>query len=294
MEQAALDRVSTSAPAPGAPEHPSPTEPAVSAAAPAEAAGAGWFTWLVGGLVPAVFLVLWETAARSGWISARLFPPPTEVAATIYGLARTGELWLHLWATSYRVALGLGLGVAVATVLGALTGYSTAAKRLLDPSIQGLRAIPSLAWVPLFILWLGIFETSNVTLIAVGVSFPVYFNLAGAIHNVDRKLVEVGRMYRFSGIEMVRYVLLPAALPTYVIGLRSGLALGWMFVVQAELMGASEGLGYLLIDGQMFSRPATIIAAIVLFAIAGKSTDALLALVLRRWLNWQDSFKREI
>jgi sulfonate transport system permease protein len=101
-------------------------------------------------------------------------------------------------------------------------------------------------------------------------------------------------MYRFSGIEMVRYVLLPAALPTYVIGLRSGLALGWMFVVQAELMGASEGLGYLLIDGQMFSRPATIIAAIVLFAIAGKSTDALLAVVLRRWLNWQDSFKREI
>lgn len=291
MEQVALDRVSPSAPAPGAPEQPSAAEPAASGAAAPAAAGPGWFTWLVGGVVPAVFLVLWETAARSGWISARLFPPPTEVAATIYGLARTGELWLHLWATSYRVALGLGLGVAVATVLGSLTGYSTVAKRLLDPSIQALRAIPSLAWVPLFILWLGIFETSKVTLIAVGVSFPVYSNLAGAIHNVDRKLVEVGRMYRFTGVEMVRYVLLPAALPTYVIGLRSGLALGWMFVVQAELMGASEGLGFLLIDGQMFSRPATIIGAIVLFAICGKSTDALLALVLRRWLNWQDSFK---
>jgi sulfonate transport system permease protein len=98
-------------------------------------------------------------------------------------------------------------------------------------------------------------------------------------------------MYRFSGLELVRYVLLPAALPTYYLGLRNGLGLGWMFVVAAELMGASEGLGYLLIDGQMTGRPATILAAIVLFATVGKLSDALLAVVGRRFLYWQDAFK---
>jgi sulfonate transport system permease protein len=293
MEQAALDRVtpvvpSTPAPEKGlsAPELSVEGEPSAEQGPPKTR-----FNWIVGGIAPVLFFALWELAARTEWISSRLFPPPTAVAQTILALGQSGELWQHVWTTGYRVVLGFVFGVAAGTVLGALTGYSSVAKRLLDPSLQALRAIPSLAWVPLFILWLGIFETSKVTLIAVGVFFPVYLNLAGAIHNVDRKLVEVGRMYRFSGVELVRYILLPAALPVYVIGLRNGLGLGWMFVVAAELMGASEGLGFLLVDGQMTGRPATIMAAIVLFAIAGKITDGLLAWLSTRLLRWQDSFK---
>ena len=139
----------------------------------------------------------------------------------------------------------------VATVLGAAAGYSPLVRRLLDPSLQALRAIPSIAWVPLFVLWLGIFEASKITLIAVGVFFPVYLGVMGAIQSVDRKLVEVGRAFRLSDVAMVRRILLPAVLPAYVISLRSGLGLGWMFVAAAELLGASEGLGYLLIG-----RPA--------------------------------------
>jgi len=249
------------------------------------------WAWAVGAIVPALVFAGWELVARLDWIPTQLFPPPSVVAVTVLALARSGELWVHASTTLWRVALGFGFGVAAGTGLGALTGYSAGARRVLDPTLQALRAIPSIAWVPLFILWLGIFETSKVTLIAVGVFFPVYLNLAGAIAGVDRKLVEVARVYRFSGWQLVRQVLLPAALPTYVIGLRSGLGLGWMFVVAAELMGASEGLGFLLIDGQQTGRPATIIAAIVLFAILGKFTDWLLALAGARFLRWQDAFK---
>ena len=128
----------------------------------------------------------------------------------------------------------------------------------------------------MFILWLGIFETSKVALIAVGVFFPIYLGVTGAILSVDRKIVEVGRIFRLNGFAMIRRILLPAVLPAYVISLRSGLGLGWMFVVAAEFMGASEGLGYLLTDGQQLGKPAQIVAAIIVFAILGKVTDWLI------------------
>jgi len=156
--------------------------------------------------------------------------------------------------------------------------------------LQALRSIPSIAWVPLFILWLGIFEAAKVTLIAVGVFFPVYLNLMAGIEAVDRRLVEVGRVYRFSAWRLIWRILVPATLPGYVTGLRSGLGLGWMFVVAAEIMGASKGLGFLLIDGEQTGRPALIIAAILLFAVLGKLTDMALLLAGRRALAWQDSF----
>ena len=166
-------------------------------------------------------------------------------------------------------------------------------RRLLDPTLQALRSIPSIAWVPLFILWLGIFESSKVTLIAVGVFFPVYLGVMGAMLSVDRKIVEVGRVFRLSGAAMVRRILLPAVLPAYVIALRSGLGLGWMFVVAAEFMGASEGLGYLLVDGQQLGKPAQIVAAIVVFAVIGKTTDWLLSLAAAPFLRWEDRYGGE-
>ena len=237
--------------------------------------------------------VAWEFIVRMGWASGRLAPPPSVIFATFVDLARTGELQRHTLVTLWRVAAGFGIGVAAATVIGAAAGYSPLVRRLIDPSIQGLRAIPSIAWVPLFILWLGIFEASKVTLIAVGVFFPVYLGLMGAIQSVDRKLVEVGRAFRLTDVEMVRRILLPAVLPAYVISLRSGLGLGWMFVIAAELMGASEGLGYLLIDGQQLGKPAEIVAAIVAFAIVGKATDWLIVLAAAPFLRWEDVVRQD-
>ena len=240
--------------------------------------------------LPAGLAVAWELAVRAGVSDGRLVPPPSRIWLEFEALARNGELYRHAIATLLRVAVGFGLGTAAGTVLGAVAGYSSLTRKLIDPTLQGLRAVPSMAWIPLFILWLGIFETSKVALIAVGVFFPVYLGVMGAILSVDRKIVEVGRVFRLSGPAMVRRILLPAVLPTYVVSLRAGLGLGWMFVIAAEFMGASEGLGYLLIDGQQLGKPAEIVAALLSFAVLGKLSDALLAGAAAPFLRWEDAF----
>jgi sulfonate transport system permease protein len=249
-----------------------------------------WSGFLVGLALPVAVALGWEAVVALGWNSGRLLPPPSVILRTFAALAENGALAQHAWATLWRVAAGFALGVAAGTLLGALTGYSLVANRVLDPTLQALRAIPSIAWVPLFILWLGIFEASKVALIAVGVFFPVYLGLMGAILSVDRKIVEVGRVFRLSGPAMVRRILLPAVLPAYVTSLRAGLGLGWMFVVAAEFMGASVGLGYLLVDGQQLGKPAQIVAAIIAFAILGKATDSLLGAATAPLLRWEVGF----
>ncbi len=265
-----------------------------AASRPSSAAqrGARWLRPVLGLALPVGLAVLWELAVRAGLSNGRLVPPPSVIFNTFAELAKSGELQRHALATSSRVAAGFGVGVIAGTVAGAITGYSALTRRLIDPMMQAVRAIPSIAWVPLFILWFGIFEASKITLIAVGVFFPVYLGVMGAIRSVDRKLVEVGRAFRLSDAAMVRRILLPAVMPAYVIALRSGLGLGWMFVVAAELLGASEGLGYLLIDGQQLGKPAQIVAAIVAFAIIGKITDWIVVLVAAPFLRWEDVVAR--
>jgi sulfonate transport system permease protein len=260
-------------------------------AAPAQRAR--YWRPLLGLVLPVGLAMLWEIAVRLGLSDGRLVPPPSVVYQELAELARTGELQRHVLATLARVAAGFGLGTAAGTLLGAIAGYSALVRRLVDPSLQGFRAVPSIAWIPLFILWLGIFETSKVALIAVGVFFPIYLGVMAAILDVDRKIVEVGRVFRLSGPAMVRRILLPAVLPAYVVSLRSGLGLGWMFVIAAEFMGASEGLGYLLIDGQQLGKPAEIVAAILAFAVLGKTSDAILAAAAAPFLRWQDVARSE-
>lgn len=255
---------------------------------------ARWSRPALGFILPVTLALGWELAVRAGLSDGRLVPPPSVIFRTFADLAATGELQRHTLATLARVAAGFGLGVAAGTIIGAITGYSKFMSRLLDPTLQALRAIPSIAWVPLFILWLGIFEASKVTLIAVGVFFPVYLGVMGAVMSVDRKIVEVGRVFRLTGVQMVRRILLPAVLPSYVIALRSGLGLGWMFVVAAEFMGASEGLGFLLVDGQQLGKPAQIVAAIVAFALIGKITDWMIVGLTAPFLRWEDRFARNV
>lgn len=239
-------------------------------------------------LLPVFLLILWESLSRFGFVPPNLLPAPSTIVITVWQLGVAGELWQHISITLYRVFVGFLIGTFLATILGGLTGYSCLIHDLLDPLLQSLRNIPSLAWVPLFILWMGIHEPSKIALIAVGVFFPVYLNLMSGIHNVDRKLVEVGKIYRLNDWQLISRVFLPATLPAYIVGLRSGLGLGWMFVVAAELMGASQGLGFLLIDGQATGRPAITLASILLFAIFGKVTDSIIGLASHWLLHWQD------
>jgi sulfonate transport system permease protein len=251
-----------------------------------------WLRPALGVLLPVVIALGWEMAVRTGWSNGRLVPPPSVIFNTFVELARTGELQTHALATLTRVAAGFVCGVAAGTIFGAITGYSALTHRMVDPTLQALRSIPSIAWVPLFILWFGIFEASKIILIAVGVFFPVYLGVMGAVMSVDRKIVEVGRVFRLSGLAMVHRILLPAVMPAYVFSLRAGLGLGWMFVVAAEFLGASTGLGFLLIDGQQLGKPAQIVAAIVAFAILGKLSDWLIVLVSSPFLRWEDRFAR--
>lgn len=244
---------------------------------------------LLGLIVPTVALGGWLLSANV--VPDHILPPPAMVGRELGALMRSGQLWVHIGVTSSRVAWGFLAGAAAAGVLGALAGYSPLARAVVDPTVQALKAVPSLAWVPLFIVWFGIFETSKIVLIAVGVFFPIYVNLSAAVLETDRKLVEVAVAFGLSRWATIRRVLIPAALPGLVTGLRSGLALGWMFVIAAEIMGASEGLGFLMVDGQMTGRPAVIIASLLVFAVMGQLTDQLLKIVFRPALRWQDSLQ---
>jgi sulfonate transport system permease protein len=239
-------------------------------------------------LLPALVLAGAEIAVRAGALPANLMPPPSDIAATLYYLAGHG-LAGHVAASSLRVALGFLGGAGAGLLLGAVAALHHGARSLIDPSLQALRAIPSLAWVPLLLLWFGIDETPKLVLIGIGAFFPVYLGVTSGIAGVDRKLVEVGLLYRLPPFMLVRRVLLPAALPAILTGLRNGLSLAWMFMVAAELIAASRGLGYLLSDGRETSRADIVFAAIVLLALLGKSSDMAMVAAERRLLAWRDT-----
>ena len=246
----------------------------------------------LGLVLPVAVLLLWEASVRFGLIEGRLMPAPSRIGQTFAAMTASGELWRHAVATLSRVGAGFLFGALAGTAIGAASGSYALLRVIVDPTIQALRAIPSIAWVPLFILWFGIFETSKVTLIAVGVFFPVYLGVVAAIASVDRKLIEVGRSFRLSRLALVTRVILPAILPAWVVALRTGLGLGFMFVAAAEIMGASEGLGYVLLDGQQLGRADVIVVALVAFAMLGQICDTLLVWVTRPMLAWQDIDRR--
>jgi sulfonate transport system permease protein len=239
--------------------------------------------------LPVLLALLLELGSATGWLQSRFLPPPSRIFATLAGLWTAGDLSGHILITLWRVALGFLFGALAATLLGMVAGASPLWRRWVDPTLQGLRSIPSIAWVPLFILWFGIFETPKIVLIALGAFFPVYLSLSTALREVDRKLVEVGQVNGFDRLTILRRIMLPAALPGWVVGLRGGLALGWMFVIAAELMGASAGIGYLLLDGQMTGNAAQIVGCLCLFALLGRLTDLVLVMLARPFMSWQDS-----
>lgn len=243
-----------------------------------------WLGWIL----PVALLVLAETAAHFGWVQARLLPPPTEIVQTLSSLAEQG-LPGHIAASVARVFSGYVIGAVLAVAFGLFVGLSKHAEAFFEPTFQALRAIPSLAWVPLLLLWFGIDETPKITLIAIGAFFPIYLGLVSGIRNVDRKLIELGEMYGLSAASLARRIVLPAALPSLFTGLRNGLSLAWMFLVAAELIAATKGIGYLLTDGRETSRPDIVLAAILLLAILGKLTDGILKWLETRQLAWSDS-----
>ncbi len=273
--------------------HTSSLQATVSSARPAVPAGrAGRPHPALGWVLPALALLAFELLVRSGVLAAHLFPAPSEIVRTLFDLG--SGLASHIAVSIARVAGGFAIGASLAVIAAVVVGLDRRAEALLDPTFQALRAVPSLAWVPLLLLWLGIDETPKITLIAIGAFFPVYLNLLSGLRNVDRKLVELGEVYGLSRSALVRRILLPASLPSLYTGLRVGLSLAWMFLVAAELIAATRGLGYLLTDGRETSRPDIVLAAILLLAVLGKLSDSVLKSLERRALAWRDALESRL
>ena len=245
---------------------------------------------LTGLVVPLLLLGLWQVVVELGVYSRGQLPAPLDVVAAVRELAERGRLLPNIAASLERVAVGFAFGGLVATLVGLVVGLSRQAEALLAPTLQAIRAVPSLAWVPLLILWLGIGEGPKLTLIAIGAFFPIYTALVAGIRQIDRKLIEVGRAYGLRGGSLAREVLLPAALPSLLTGLRLGLAQAWLFLVAAELIAASAGLGFLLVDAQNSGRADIIVLTIILLALIGKGSDWLLSIAERRLLRWTDTY----
>lgn len=239
-------------------------------------------TALIGLIVPVVLVVAWQLASVAGWIDPVTLPAPSRVLAAGIDLVERGELGIHVAISTQRVLVGFAIGAAAGLAAGALIGLSRLADLLFSTTIGAFRAVPSLAWVPLLMLWIGIGEDSKVTLIAIGAFFPVFTTVAMALGHVDKQLVEAGRAFGLRGFRLLATVQLPAVVPSVISGLRLALAQAWLFLVAAELLASSMGLGFLLTDSQNNGRVDRLLLAIVLLAILGKITDALLG-IFERW-----------
>lgn len=253
--------------------------------------GFGVPRWLIGLIVPIALLGLWQWLVNREVYTRSQLPAPKDVWLAAEQLWTADLLLEHITISIERVAQGFLWGAGIAILIGLAVGLSSMIDALFSPTIQAIRAIPSLAWVPLLILWMGIGDQPKITLVAIGVFFPVFTALVGGIQQIDRKLIEVGQAYGLRGPALAWNILLPAAAPSLITGLRIGLAQGWLFLVAAELIGASRGLGFLLTDGQNTGRADIIVLSIVLLALLGKGTDVLLGLVERRALRWSDAWQ---
>lgn len=243
---------------------------------------------ILGGLVlPVIIVLVWQIVTTSGLVEPYRLPTPASVYQAGVELAETGQLWTHIAISVQRVLLGFAIGSVIGLAAAGIVGLSRLGDVLLSPTLAAVRAVPSLAWVPLLILWMQIGEESKVTLIAIGAFFPVYTTVASALRHVDPHLVEAGRSFSLHGWSLFRTVQLPAVIPSVVSGLRLAMAQAWLFLVAAELIASSMGMGWLLIDSQSNGRVDRILLSIVLLALLGTITSGLLALVekylLRRW-----------
>lgn len=243
---------------------------------------------VAGLLLPAIILMVWQVVTTNGLVPPYRLPTPVSVLQAGIELAETGQLWTHIAISVQRVLLGFAIGSVIGLAAAGVVGLSRLGDVLLSPTLAAVRAVPSLAWVPLLILWMQIGEESKVTLIAIGAFFPVYTTVASALRHVDPQLVEAGRSFSLRGWSLFRIVQLPAVVPSVVSGLRLALAQAWLFLVAAELIASSMGLGFLLTDSQNSGRVDRILLSIVLLALLGTVTNGVLALaekyLLRRWV----------
>ncbi|WP_332858998.1 aliphatic sulfonate ABC transporter permease SsuC [Janthinobacterium svalbardensis] len=241
--------------------------------------------------LPVALLLAWQLAAQWGWLSSRILPEPWAVAKAFWHLAASGELWLHLKTSLWRATLGFAIGAGLGLLLGLLTGSFRHAETLLDTTLQMVRNIPALALIPLVILWFGIDETAKLFLLAVGVFFPVYLNTFHGIRSADQGLIEMAKSYGLSGWPLYRDVILPAAMPSILVGVRFSLGLVWVLLIVAETISAQAGIGYMTMNAREFLQTDVVLVGILLYALLGKLADLFSRRLERHCLRWNPAYR---
>ncbi|MET0702569.1 MAG: ABC transporter permease [Mycobacterium sp.] len=232
-------------------------------------------------------LALWQLGSALGLIPQDVLPAPSLIAEAGVELIRNGQLADALGVSGIRVVEGLLLGGILGVALGTAVGLSRWFEAAVDPPMQMVRALPHLGLIPLFIIWFGIGELPKVLLVALGVSFPLYLNTFSAIRQVDPKLFETAQVLGFSFWQRLRTIIIPSAAPQVLVGLRQSLAIAWLTLIVAEQINAGSGIGYLINNARDFLRIDIIIFGLVVYALLGIATDAIVRAFERRALRYR-------
>ncbi|MEV4598320.1 ABC transporter permease [Amycolatopsis sp. NPDC049253] len=235
---------------------------------------------------PVVLVAAWQLASATGVLPPEKLSAPWTVLTSAFDLARTGELGNAFVVSLGRVGAGFAIGAVVGVLLGIVAGLSRWGEALVDPPVQMLRTLPFLGLIPLFILWFGIGEETKIVLVALGVAFPLYLNVHSGIRTADARLVEAARALGFTRGERLWHVVLPGALPQALVGLRQSLGLAWLALIVGETVNADAGLGYLINNAREFLRTDVVVVGLIVYAILGLATDALVRVLERRALRW--------
>ena len=235
-----------------------------------------------------VFILLagWQIASSAGWLAPDILAGPSTVATVGWDLLRDGTLGDALWTSLKRVLWGLGLGVPIGAGLALASGLTRVGDDLIDTNVQMLRFVPIIGLQPLLIVWLGLGETAKISLIVMGVAFPIYVQTVSAIRALDPKFVELSSVVGLTRRGLVRRVILPGVLPGFLVGLRMATAVAWLLLVFAEQINAHSGIGFLMINAQTFFQTDVIVLCLVVYAVLGLLSDAGIRLLERRLLRW--------
>ena len=239
----------------------------------------------------AAFLALWSLLSGAV-VMFKLFNPiflpgPWLVLGNVLDMAVRGQLWVHVAATLERVALGFGTGAALGVGLGLAAGHLKPVRYVVEPLVEMLRPIPPLAMLPMFIVWVGIGETSKIGFITYATFFPIFLTTVTGVRQIDPLLLRAAQSLGARGVGLFTRVILPAALPDILTGLRLGVALAFFVIVISEFIGAEHGLGYLINDGRNFFLVPQMLGAAVVLGLLGYAGNALVRLLERRLNRWQ-------
>jgi sulfonate transport system permease protein len=237
--------------------------------------------------VPLAIVFVWWWSTRTGRASSDNVASPGAVWDAFLEIKRNGQLTDFALASASRFGWGLSFGVLAGLTLGVISGLTSTSERLIDPTMQMVRAIPFLALSPLFILWFGIDEKYKIILIAMATSLPMYAYAYLGVRNVDRKVVEAARAFGLRGPRLVAKVILPSALPNILMALRICLAISMTALIVAEGIGTDEGIGYLVLLGKQYFRTDYVFLSIVLYALLGLTFDLIIRLVERYSMPWR-------